>query len=1236
MDFNTTGAMRSPFSPRVRQSISGRRPGGLSSLKKSQSKFMQSQSEQTGDVIYKSPSMTLETYGAPMPVMVTEALAFASGDISVRLSTCGWCWVVSGRRILAWEQSPIDTDEDPANVTGISAARELTLPQTDLAHKADLVVLFYGNDSQMPSCIGVSPEGVIRYWPSVGQEEVYVDVTCELAGQECEKLGDYTSSGLILATTTCTVVLLTPTVLDGRATVTCCTLRPPSGWLGGIGRRVSLLFFGSMPAHTDTRLVGAVWAGDCVWLVARGPALQVWRPPALLHHHSLRGPLALAARPHLQPHGDLNSLEIMALDVQASGNDGFLLLIAAVNVTRSPEMRYAIAHINVEDPSSPRVSSFVPVRNFPQEADEPPRLLPFGNKALLYTSKYIALISLAATTDAEVVEAASGDRVLSAARSPHGPALFTAAHGLLALRLHSHAASVYTRTHAPARTRAVHRRARPARTASALARRVSIHTPPHGPALFTAAHGLLALRLHSHAASVYTRPRTDPRCSPPRTACSHCVCTRTPRQYTHAPARTRAVHRRARPARTASALARRVSIHTPPHGPALFTAAHGLLALRLHSHAAAACDSPIGSSSQADMYEGNLSLYEIDPCEMSAVVTDACGKLKTAFLFHLRRDSTSCRELLDELFPPPGQHAPQEPDVDAPLDRTVLAVATETLDDMPAGDPRWKRSSGQPTHVPLGSSTALQIEAQLLDKQRALALFFDFLRATGLWQRLGLVTVEDEGVASTTSALCQAWERVRGAAALRRLQRGTHAAFIDSIICEAVRGWQHREEESVHAALSSGALSPTDACYRRVSRLPAVLLMLTRPVPSDRPAALAVLSGVLSEMLKARKSWQNVSPPPLGSSALLTPALHLIRKSLTEFENKGGDATLRAQVCEAAAGLADVLLAGAQASPAYPALRTDLIRPFVEQGEPERAAALAEKYQEFSVLVELCVSGGDTARLCDYVDRYSDRGMAEVAYEWMSRKGGAAAAALVRGAGGGARLTAWLRRERPDLLSLHQLHRGDHAAAAHTFSSLAHAETDNLERMTTLASLSKLCMLVSDAPEEAPAWDAVQRRLALAEQHRALPSDVMPSDVTPQRVMQPHELVEVYLKSENKSLTEYDYKKALDLTEGVEDPEQRQRLRLRVWCASVLRDDWAACKPDDPAAELMQRTFFKLIDLVNVMGDDLDVLLPELPELLSAPELAALAADSKFHYLLKYGYECLHQRTADQSPDDSA
>lgn len=80
--------------------------------------------------------------------------------------------------------------------------------------------------------------------------------------------------------------------------------------------------------------------------------------------------------------------------------------------------------------------------------------------------------------------------------------------------------------------------------------------------------------------------------------------------------------------------------------------------------------------------------------QVSMVTTDACGKLKTAFLFHLRRDSVACRSLVDELFPLPAQAQPQpqqppdERDVDAALDRTVLRIATEMLDDIPAGDPR--------------------------------------------------------------------------------------------------------------------------------------------------------------------------------------------------------------------------------------------------------------------------------------------------------------------------------------------------------------------------------------------------------------------------------------------------------------------------------------------------------------------------------------------------------------------
>lgn len=60
----------------------------------------------------------------------------------------------------------------------------------------------------MPSCIGVSPEGVVRYWPCVGTEGAYTDVSCELAGQECERLTP-ARDGLLLATTTCTLVRIT-------------------------------------------------------------------------------------------------------------------------------------------------------------------------------------------------------------------------------------------------------------------------------------------------------------------------------------------------------------------------------------------------------------------------------------------------------------------------------------------------------------------------------------------------------------------------------------------------------------------------------------------------------------------------------------------------------------------------------------------------------------------------------------------------------------------------------------------------------------------------------------------------------------------------------------------------------------------------------------------------------------------------------------------------------------------
>lgn len=101
------------------------------------------------------------------------------------------------------------------------------------------------------------------------------------------------------------------------------------------------------------------------------------------------------------------------------------------------------------------------------------------------------------------------------------------------------------------------------------------------------------------------------------------------------------------------------------------------------------CESPMGSPCPSDMYDGNLSLYEIDPHEVAAVARDAVGRLKTAFLFHVRRDAAASAALLAGLLAAPAPSAPSAPrDVDADLDRAVLRIACDMLDDVPAGDPR--------------------------------------------------------------------------------------------------------------------------------------------------------------------------------------------------------------------------------------------------------------------------------------------------------------------------------------------------------------------------------------------------------------------------------------------------------------------------------------------------------------------------------------------------------------------
>lgn len=101
--------------------------------------------------------------------------------------------------------------------------------------------------------------GVIRYWPSIAQESVTIEEVVNLQGQECDSLTSIDSFGCILATTTCTIAVVQPQLSGGRHSLFCKILKIPSGWLGGIGRKVSFIhsfIFGPITSEHSSETVG--------------------------------------------------------------------------------------------------------------------------------------------------------------------------------------------------------------------------------------------------------------------------------------------------------------------------------------------------------------------------------------------------------------------------------------------------------------------------------------------------------------------------------------------------------------------------------------------------------------------------------------------------------------------------------------------------------------------------------------------------------------------------------------------------------------------------------------------------------------------------------------------------------------------------------------------------------------------------------------------------------------------
>ncbi|KAB7507994.1 Nuclear pore complex protein, partial [Armadillidium nasatum] len=323
--FLSPGAKRSPFSGGGRSTPLNR-------------------SLQTSQIVESgSGQYNIESYGSSLPALVMEVLKFAdrNAELSAVLAPSGWAWLVAGRRLLIWKYR-LEGSKRIAN----HQFRELTLPPSDLAHRAQLVSVFSQGEGQVPSCVAVSPEGFVRFWPNISHEGSYYEISTDLQGQECDSLHFLGPSlGCLLATTTSTVIQIQP--VSGSVSgnhINLHHLKPPAGILGDISRRVSSLVFGSMPTQApEARLVGIAvidsidsYEKNIIILSAR--SLQKWylcpgQPDKVVYECAVDKIIHEALVDYVWGRDRVGAqLQVWLVAIQnISGTNNIMILTAAVN-----------------------------------------------------------------------------------------------------------------------------------------------------------------------------------------------------------------------------------------------------------------------------------------------------------------------------------------------------------------------------------------------------------------------------------------------------------------------------------------------------------------------------------------------------------------------------------------------------------------------------------------------------------------------------------------------------------------------------------------------------------------------------------------------------------------------------------------------------------------------------------------------------------------------------------------
>ncbi|XP_051559907.1 nuclear pore complex protein Nup133 [Myxocyprinus asiaticus] len=644
------------------------------------------------------------------------------------------------------------------------------------------------------------------------------------------------------------------------------------------------------------------------------------------------------------------------------------------------------------------------------------------------------------------------------------------------------------------------------------------------------------------------------------------------------------------------------------------------------------------------------------PPKMDMVAQEDKTKLlKQAFLQFCRHDLIGAQSMVDELFPSDGEGG-------ADLDAVVTQIDLDLVDDYPACDPRWAESV--PDEGAGFTLTSLLLLHQLEDKMKAHRCLMDFLLQTGLLDRLTSTTARSSPMA-TRLLLCEHAEKLSAAIVLKN-HHAKHPELMNAAILSALK---KRNTEIL------ANLTPADVFFREVSQISSIFECLLdeeekalkeNPDDSVRWAEVVLnVNDIIKDTLQTAVQYRETKASLYRAPESSSPELEYI--PWTASGGVGGvrtiiarqhelilravyphaDTELRNVLSEQLVALLDSLLSSYVAQlmsirrsgqqERYDALeneythkRSELLAPLLELGQHQWVAALAEKYCDFDILVQLCERTDNQSRLQQYMVKFADQNFSDFLFRWYMEKG-KRGKLLSQPIATHQQLASFLQAH--DHLSwLHDIHMQDYQRAHVTLYSQANMETRYFTKKKTLLALSKLTARASDMPEPVKTRqlnDIVEQERFLLHQE-TLPKQLLDEkqlnpDTMP--LLTPHNLINLYICDENRGANEYDFKKALDLLEYIEEEDAVDIEALkREIISKALKKDWkeswsSSDDNDDPLEAARDSTFVKILQKLIQGGVSLQSYLPDVKDLLQQEELESLKSKPYFEFVLRANYE---------------